>query len=115
MQDDDILNMLKVNVYHPMLLAKAFADKNKFNRKGKTLIMLSSLSAFIDFPGGAIYSATKKFDLILGQFMQNEGWKVVIHSPLAVQSNMTVKKWSWVFLPADIAAYEAMAHEGISN
>lgn len=113
MTDDEIINLIRVNIYHPMLLAKSFADKK--GEKSGLFVMLSSLSAFMPFPGGAIYGATKRFDLILGQAMQYEHLNTVIHSPLAVQSNMTVKSWSWVFLEARLAVKAALGHEKIGD
>jgi len=64
MEDSEIINLLRVNVYHPLILAKAFADKQGSQRG--LFIMLSSMSAYLPFPGASVYGATKRFDMFLG-------------------------------------------------
>ena len=65
------LNMLKVNCIAPTLLTHIFGNKMKERNKGG-IIFLASLVAFAGLPTMSHYSATKAWNLMLGEGMYFE-------------------------------------------
>lgn len=55
----DLDEMMKVNYYSFMLLAKEFVKKKNVDPNGASIVAISSISGDFSRKGGAIYSATK--------------------------------------------------------
>ena len=63
--------MLKLHVVTPSLLCTYFAKDMRTRRKGR-IMMVSSISAFRDFPGIAYYGSSKKYLLGFARALRSE-------------------------------------------
>lgn len=68
---DDMTRMLNLNCRAPVLLTRAFGLEMRRRRRGG-IIMLSSVVGFVGTPQWSLYSATKAFDLLLGEALAAE-------------------------------------------
>ena len=67
----DLTRMLHLNCRAPLQLTRAFGPAMRRRRRGG-IIMLSSVVAFVGTPLWSAYSATKGFDLLLGEALAAE-------------------------------------------
>ncbi|MFO0601389.1 MAG: SDR family NAD(P)-dependent oxidoreductase [Myxococcaceae bacterium] len=83
--------MLQLHVTTPTLLARHYAAKMKARGSGH-LLFTSSISAWRDFPGIALYGSTKRFLLSLATSLRSElkpwGVNVTVVAPGATLTNL---------------------------
>lgn len=81
---DDVRDMIYVNALAPALLTHHFAPRMR-TRKNGAIIFLGSIVAYDSFPLISVYSATKGFDLMMGESLYAElkpfGVDVIAVSP----------------------------------
>jgi uncharacterized protein len=84
MDRDEMLRMLNLNCRAPAVLAHEFGRDMRARRRGG-LIFVSSVVGFVATPLWSLYSATKAFDLLLGEGLaaelRNDGVEVLTLAP----------------------------------
>ena len=68
---DDLLRLLNLNARAPMLLAREYGPAMRDRRRGG-IIFLSSVTGFVGTPLWSLYSASKAFNLLLGEALAAE-------------------------------------------
>jgi short-subunit dehydrogenase len=71
MDAGDMVRMLNLNCRAPLLLTRHFGPAMRARRRGGVVI-LSSVTGFVGTPQWTLYSATKGFDLLLGEGLAAE-------------------------------------------
>lgn len=94
--------MLQLHVVTPTLLARHFAAQMRSRRRGH-LLFTSSISAWRDFPGIALYGGTKRYLLSLARSLRSElkpwGVNVTVVAPGATLTGLYDPK----VVPVDLA------------
>lgn len=71
MPPDDMTRMINLNMRAPVLLSRAYGPAMRDRRRGG-IIFLSSVAGFAGTPQWGLYSATKAFNLLLGEALAAE-------------------------------------------